>query len=173
MRPNNFNLRRTGAIVLCLAAAMFAASCGGNASKKKAADGATETEQTETKAPKGSAMVSKYTKAEDYTAGALAKMASLGKTEKDKRLVTVGGDEDHTVYTVRTFEGGKCTDNSKYEFCKTSINPELFAAYKEFATEVNDADKWTHTSYGDDTGDWQSWYDAAKKIENLGNKVLE
>ncbi len=52
MRPNNFDLRRTGAIVLCLAAAMFAASCGGNASKKKAADGATETEQTETKAPK-------------------------------------------------------------------------------------------------------------------------
>ncbi len=45
MRPNNFDLRRTGAIVLCLAAAMFATSCGGNASKKKAADIVTEAEQ--------------------------------------------------------------------------------------------------------------------------------
>ena len=43
-------MRRTGAIVLCLAAAMFATSCGGNASKKQAADGATET-KTEAKAP--------------------------------------------------------------------------------------------------------------------------
>ena len=54
MTTPRFTMRRTGAIVLCLAAtAMFATSCGGNASKKKSADGATETEQTETKAPKG------------------------------------------------------------------------------------------------------------------------
>ena len=53
MRPNNFDLRRTGAIVLCLAAVTMFCACGGNASKKKAADGATETAQTETTAPKG------------------------------------------------------------------------------------------------------------------------
>ena len=42
-------MRRRGAMVLCLAATtIFATSCGGNASKKKAADGATET-ATETK----------------------------------------------------------------------------------------------------------------------------
>ncbi len=51
MRPNNFDRRRTGAIVLCLAATtIFAISCGGNANKKSA-DGVTETAQTETKAP--------------------------------------------------------------------------------------------------------------------------
>ena len=53
MRPNNFDLRRTGAIVLCLAAVTMFCACGGNANKKQAADGATETAQTETKAPKG------------------------------------------------------------------------------------------------------------------------
>ena len=56
MTTPRFTMRRTGAIVLCLAAAMFATSCGGNASKKKAANGATET-KTETAAPaKGNAV---------------------------------------------------------------------------------------------------------------------
>ncbi len=53
MTTPRFTMRRTGAIVLCLAAVTMFCACGGNASKKKAADGATETQQTETKAPKG------------------------------------------------------------------------------------------------------------------------
>ncbi len=43
MTTPRFTIRRTGAIVLCLAAVTMFSACGGNASKKKAADGATET----------------------------------------------------------------------------------------------------------------------------------
>ncbi len=46
-------------IALLATATIFVGSCGGNAGKKKTADGATETEQTETKAPKGGAVALK------------------------------------------------------------------------------------------------------------------
>jgi hypothetical protein len=50
MKATNFTKRTGIAVAVCLASiAIFAVSCGGNA-KKKAADGATETAQTETKA---------------------------------------------------------------------------------------------------------------------------
>jgi hypothetical protein len=49
-----FRLRNVATAVACLAVAMFATSCGGNANKKQSADTATETATgaaTETKAP--------------------------------------------------------------------------------------------------------------------------
>lgn len=118
--------------------------------------------------------LSRYTKAEDYTPDALVKMKSLGKTEKDKISVVVGGNSDWTIYNVYIFENGECIDKSDYTFCVTKISKELFDAAKLLANEVNETDLWIHHTYGSDTGDWQSWYDAAKRTESLGgNKVLE
>ena len=165
-----FKMRNVAAAFACLAVMMMTA-CGGGSGNKQS-DNASET-QSETKATTTDVALSKYTKAEDYTAGALAKMKSLGKTEKDKRLVTVGGSGDWTIYTVYTFENGQCVDKSEYTFCRKTINAELFAATKNLAKEANEADFWAHHSYGSESGTWQSWYDTAKKIENLGNKVLE
>ena len=51
MKTTNFDLRHGIAIAVCLAAVTIFCACGGNASKKQSADGATETQQTETKAP--------------------------------------------------------------------------------------------------------------------------
>jgi hypothetical protein len=155
--------------VIALAIGLVMISCGGGNSKQQEATPETKTEQ----AAQSDVVTSKYTKAENYTAGALAKMKSLGKTEKNKRLVTAGGSSDWTVYTVYTFENGQCIDKSEYTFCKKDINKELFAAKCSLAKEVNETDLWAHHSYGTDKGDWQSWYDTAKKIENLGNKVVE
>jgi hypothetical protein len=116
--------------------------------------------------------VSQYTKPADYTAGALEKMKSLGKTEKDKRLVTCGGNSDETVYIVHNFEGGACTGKLEYNFCKANCTEAFFTAASYLADEVNETDKWTLHSYSH-TGTWQSMYDAAKQYEHLGNKVIE
>ena len=49
----NFKKRNVTAIALCLAAVTIFCACGAGASNKQASDGATETQQVETKAPKG------------------------------------------------------------------------------------------------------------------------
>ncbi len=56
MTTPRFTMRRTRSIILCLAAVTMFCACGGNADKKQAADGATETQQVETKASKGGAV---------------------------------------------------------------------------------------------------------------------
>jgi hypothetical protein len=103
--------------LIALAIGIVTVSCGGGNSNKQSGT----VSETKAEAPKdGAVAVSQTIKPADYTTGALAKMASLGKTEKDKWPVTVGGNSDWTVYTVRTFADGKCTDNSDCTFCQIS-----------------------------------------------------
>jgi hypothetical protein len=172
MKVINFKMRNAAKMLVPALAAVVMVSCGGGNSNKQSGNATSET-KTEVKAAQSDVVISKTSKVGDYTAGALAKMKSLGKTKKDKQIVTAGGSSDWTIYTVYTFENGQCIDKSEYTFCKKDINKELFAAKCSLAKEVNETDLWAYHSYGSDSGDWQSWYDSAKKIENLGNKVVE
>ena len=116
MTTPRFTIRRTGAIVLCLAAAMFATSCGGNANKKKAADGATETQQTETKAATGKG--NDYADAKAFS----VKYVKDGDTyiftstmdDNFKRLDQITADGTHNVYITTTDEAGD-TSGLRYE----------------------------------------------------------
>ena len=164
----NFNLKL---VLIALAIGLMFAACGGKGDSKQQESATTETE-IETPEKTSGGTISKTTKSEDYTAGALAKMHSLGKTEKDKRLVTVGGGSNQTVYIVYTFENGQCADKSEYKFF-TKGQERMFDAVKSLVTEANDEDKWVHTSYGPKNGDWQSWYNTAKKTEGNLSWVLE
>lgn len=107
MTTPRFTMRRTGAIVLCLAAAMFAASCGGNASKKKSADGATETQQTETTAPKG-------VKVADIPNDKINALSWDSSDEKEAviaeipaELLKIVGEVRHVTIQNSTFDGWK------------------------------------------------------------------
>ena len=103
--------------VIAVAIGLAVVSCGGrNSNSQQSGTATTEGAKVETPTKTSGGTISKTTKSEDYTAGALAKMSLLGKTEKDKRLVTVGGGSNQTVYIVYTFENGQCTDKSEYKF---------------------------------------------------------
>ena len=100
MKTTNFDLRHGIAIAVCLAAVTMFCACGGNASKKKAADGATETEQTETKAATGKG--NDYADAKAFS----VKYVKDGNTyiftstmdEKSKRLDEITADGTRNIY---------------------------------------------------------------------------
>ncbi len=106
-------MRRTGAIVLCLAATtIFAVSCGGNASKKKAADGATETATS----AKGS----------DYANQERGTQLSAGDWQK---VVKANYDFDLTIPAGWSFkEGKKVNDNPSYSLDFTTDAADFTAA---------------------------------------------
>ena len=138
MTTPRFTIRRTGAIVLCLAAAMFAASCGGNASKKTSADGATETAQTETKAPKG---------------GAAASMAAFTATDRENLT-------DQWIEDVATYTGIKGIGKPQGSTVKESFRAmEHDSFIIRFTTDKPSA---TFAAYG------KSVWDACKKGAEKG-----
>ena len=175
---NSINCKKMNTIanfknsVIALAIGLAVVSCGGRGGNQQSGAETSEGAKVETPTKTGGGTISKTTKSEDYTTGALAKMSSLGKTEKDKRLITVGGGSNQTVYIVYTFENGQCTDKSEYKFF-TKGQERMFDAVKSLATEANAADTWVRTSYGSEDGDWQSWYNTAKKTESNLSWVLE
>ncbi len=104
----NFKKRNVTAIALCLAAVtIFCASCGGNASNKQAADGATEPQQVETKAPKG-------VKVADIPKDKITVMVGSTDSEKQAAIAEIPAELLKIVGEVRrvtihnsTFDGWK------------------------------------------------------------------
>jgi len=119
----NFNMRNAVKTVAVLAVTvMFAVSCGGNASKKQAADGSTETAQTETKAPKGGAVALKDVSATNWQATVksnfgldmpvpdgwtLKKVESPNGRTNLKLFLNIGGATTGAAYGRQLFEATK------------------------------------------------------------------
>jgi hypothetical protein len=168
--------------VIALAIGLTVASCGGRGGNQQSGTATTETAKVETKAVQADVVISPQTKAEDYTAGALAKMKSLGKTEKDKRVVTAEINKaDRTTYEVYTYENGKCTDYSEYVFYTTKADKSDFdydktrAKVGEEGEEINEADLWFRVVWEPSDRDWERQYDFAKRIaiDDPNFKVIE
>ena len=107
MTTPRFTMRRTGAIVLCLAAVTMFCACGGNASKKKAADGATETQQTETKAPKGVKVTAIPKDKITVMVGSTDSEAQAAIAEIPAELLKTVGEVRRVTIHNSTFDGWK------------------------------------------------------------------
>ena len=146
MTTPRFTMRRTGAIVLCLAAAMFAASCGGNASKKKAADGATETEQTETKAATGKGNDYSDAKAFSvkYVVGGDTYIVTRTIDNKSRRLDHIAADGTHEIHIATTNAAGEgsglsYTDGYWQDVLNAIQHVESFTPWKSLHLYYKDA----------------------------------
>ena len=139
MTTPRFTIRRTGAIVLCLAAAMFAASCGGNASKKKAADGATETATEQAATTKGGKLettaevqplLAKYKLTADALKPDGAVWAEVSSTEETVRFLLPTGTKDLRPNFNKMLDAIKAAaDDGKiylYNSLETEFDPALF-----------------------------------------------
>jgi hypothetical protein len=93
------------ATMLLATATIFAVSCGGNA-KKKAADGSTETAQTETKAPKGGVATIPTDK---ITVGSDLGDKSAVLAEIPAELLKIVGELSNCVITKSNADGWKYT----------------------------------------------------------------
>jgi hypothetical protein len=161
--------------LIALAIGLTVISCGGGGGKKQQNSNVSETTN------EAKTTASQNIKSENYTEGATAKMNSLGKTEKDRRIVTVALDkEDRTTYKVYTYANGKCTDYSEYVFFTTKSDKSDFDYEKtrartgEAGEEINEADLWFHVVWERDERSWKELYDLSKEKEGYGgNKVVE
>jgi hypothetical protein len=178
MKSFRINLKNVAAIAACLAAAiMFAISCGGNANKKQNANTATEkTAQTETKAeaPKGgTVVVSQTTKPADYTAWVLAKIALLGKTEKDKRVVSTNQwpMDDYVEVAVVEGEGDEWGSSIYHFYYDTERGRNRYNGYdSSYVDEKDDASLWILTRK---SGRFSSWQDACDRRKENGDTIVE
>ena len=109
MKTTNFDLRHGIAIAVCLAAVTMFCACGGNASKKKAADGATETEQTETKAATGKGNDYSDAKAFSvkYVVGGDTYIVTRTIDNKSRRLDHIAADGTHEIHIATTNAAGE------------------------------------------------------------------
>ena len=114
-------------------------------------------------------LVSPYTKAKDYPAGALEKMKSLGTTVEGEKTVKLGGDDDATEYIVNIYANGRCTSygykfltvRRKGDFEATVKGFEKSETFKNILVEVNHADLYYCLKYGS----WQTELDTEKKFD--------
>ena len=114
-------------------------------------------------------LVSPYTKAKDYPAGALEKMKSLGTTVEGEKTVTVDGTDYATSYKVKIYANGRCTSYG-YTFFTIRRKGYFKAIVKDFETsksfkddlvEVNHTDLYYCLKYGS----WQTELDTEKKFD--------
>ena len=114
-------------------------------------------------------LVSQYTQAKDYPAGALAKMKSLGTTVEGEKTVTVGGTDYSTEYKVNIYANGRyisyCykffTVRRKSYFKAIVKDLEQSKIFKDDLVEVNHADLYYCLEYSS----WQTKLDTEKKFD--------
>ena len=114
-------------------------------------------------------LVSQYTKAKDYPAGALEKMKSLGTTVEGEKTVTVDGTYYSTSYKVQIYANGRYTSygytfftTRRKSYFKAIVKDlEQSKLFKDDLVEVNHADLYYCLIYSS----WQTEFDTEKKFD--------
>lgn len=170
-------MRKVILALMCMAAVTMFTACGGGNQKSGTSQqeqGATAADKEQNASQTGDVAVSKFTSPGDYTEGALKKMKSLGKTVKNERLVTVGGNSDSSTYEVFLYKDGKRSSHESYTFY-TVKQKKLYDAVTEYTDrnmEVNGDDLWVCHKRGKD-GD-TSWEDDYKGYKSIPmTKIVE
>lgn len=157
-------MKRLLYITICLVAAiMFAVSCGGN-SNKQLKDG--DMDQATEK------MVKEASKGKDFTKAGKEKLASLGKTEKDKRVVARSDwpkDNKVEIFVVVPDDMGGWYSEVYHFFYDTEDGKKNYN-YKTYAEKNDDAGLWILTKLSQSYSSWQEAYD---KYKDNGDTIIE
>lgn len=157
-------MKKTILALACMASLALLTACGGGSSKKQL-KGDELKDATEK-------MVEQSTKGKELNKAGKAKLASLGKTEKGKRLVARDdwpNDGKIEIYIVQQDDEGDWYSEVYHFFYDTEVGRKNYN-YKSYAKKSDDAGLWILTKLSTSYSSWQEAYDKCK--EN-GYKIVE
>jgi hypothetical protein len=152
-------------IVIALAIGLVTVSCGGRGSNRQLKGEALEKATDK--------MVTDASAGKSFTKAGQTKIASFGKTEKDKRIVAYDefpNDNKYEYYVVVNEDGGWSSSN--YRFFFNSEDGKRYYGYvnEDYIREKDDNGLWVKTKLGSSYSSWQEAYDHYK---NEGYKMVE
>jgi hypothetical protein len=152
--------------VIAMAIGLVMVSCGGRSNAQQQLKGEALEKATEK-------MVDNASAGQSFTKAGQTKIASFGKTEKDKRVVAydVFPNDNKYEYYVVEYDNGEWI-SSNYRFFFDSEGGKRYYGYvdADYIEEKDDNALWVKTKLGSGYSTWQEAYDDFK---NEGYKFVE